>query len=209
MGASAGTSIEALGNLLAPFIWKEWPVAVEEAMHPILAVDSASDDVAQVRQLYDETAVALRRALSRLTWPECDVDDLLQEVFVVALRRSGALLAAESPRGWLYGVAVKVAAGARARHRVRNFFGLGEAAEVAQDDGPFESVERAEAAKRVQRALSRLSAIRREALVLYELEGLSGQEIAAALRIPLKTVWTRLHHARRDFEEGLRRENWV
>jgi RNA polymerase sigma-70 factor (ECF subfamily) len=48
-----------------------------------------------------------------------------------------------------------------------------------------------------------MGAKKREALVLFELEGLSGQEIALALGVPLKTVWTRLHHARRELEEKL------
>jgi DNA-directed RNA polymerase specialized sigma24 family protein len=37
--------------------------------------------------------------------------------------------------------------------------------------------------------------------VLYELEGLSGEEIAAVVGAPLKTVWTRLYHARREFAD--------
>ena len=46
----------------------------------------------------------------------------------------------------------------------------------------------------------------REVFVLFELEGLSGPEISEALGIPLKTVWTRLHHARKDFEQRLAQE---
>ena len=40
---------------------------------------------------------------------------------------------------------------------------------------------------------------RRTAFVLFEIEGLSGDEIARIQDIPLNTVWTRLHHARREF----------
>jgi DNA-directed RNA polymerase specialized sigma24 family protein len=35
--------------------------------------------------------------------------------------------------------------------------------------------------------------------VLFEIEGYSGEEIAQIQSLPLKTVWTRLHHARKDF----------
>ena len=38
-----------------------------------------------------------------------------------------------------------------------------------------------------------------ESFILFELEGRSGEEIAVIQRIPLNTVWTRLHHARNDF----------
>jgi RNA polymerase sigma-70 factor (ECF subfamily) len=160
-----------------------------------------------LKALYDELAEPLRRVLSRLAWPGCDVDDLLQEAFVVALRRPDQLALADSPRAWLYGVAVRVAAAARMRHRFRSFLGLESASDLADDRaGPFEGVERREAKARVHHALSHLSSKRREALVLFELEGLSGPEIAEALGIPLKTVWTRLHHARKDFEQLLQKE---
>jgi DNA-directed RNA polymerase specialized sigma24 family protein len=40
---------------------------------------------------------------------------------------------------------------------------------------------------------------RRSAFVLFELEGLSGEEIARIQSVPVNTVWTRLFHARREF----------
>jgi len=39
---------------------------------------------------------------------------------------------------------------------------------------------------------------RRSTLVLFEIEGYSGQEISTLHGVPVKTVWTRLHHARKD-----------
>ena len=169
---------------------------------------TAPPSVAELRTLYDEMAQPLRRALSRLTWRGCDVDDLLQETFVVALKRPDQLLTAHSPKAWLYGVAVRVASAARTRHRLKSFLGLENAGDVATDDdaSPFASVTRREAKAKVHRALDGLSGKRRDALVLFELEGLSGPEISEALGIPLKTVWTRLHHARKDFEQRLHQE---
>ncbi len=157
----------------------------------------------EVRALYTEHAQSLRDGLRRLTWPGCDVDDLLQEVFVVVIRRPQPLLLAQSPKAWLYGVAVKVAASARRKHRVRELLRMEEAAVTAPVASPqFDPEARATAAA-VHRALARLSGKKREVLVLFELQGLSGPEIADALRCPLKTVWTRLHHARKDFEEQM------
>jgi RNA polymerase sigma-70 factor (ECF subfamily) len=40
---------------------------------------------------------------------------------------------------------------------------------------------------------------RRTAFVLFEIEGYSGEEIAELFGIPVATVWTRLHHARKDY----------
>jgi RNA polymerase sigma-70 factor (ECF subfamily) len=155
-----------------------------------------SDARARVRALYLAHGDALLSVLERLTWPGCDVEDLLQEVFMVALRRREALFGTESPKAWLYGVAVKVAATTRRNRRLRSFFGL-KMQTHSETSTPQAQVEIVDT---VQRALAALSAKKREVLVLYELEGLTGPEIALALNCPLKTVWTRLHHARRDFE---------
>ena len=164
-------------------------------------VASADEAREGVRELYLEHADVLYAVLRRLTWRGCDVDDLLQEVFVVAIRRPGPLLLAESPKAWLYGVAVKVAAAACRKHRVREFLGL-EAAEAlpAEAAGGLETKDTVAA---VHRALAKLSPKKREVLVLFELQGLSGPQIAQALGCPLKTVWSRLHYARTDFERQM------
>lgn len=47
--------------------------------------------------------------------------------------------------------------------------------------------------------LGRMSDKRRATFVLFEVEGYSGDEIAQIQSLPVKTVWTRLHHARKDF----------
>jgi RNA polymerase sigma-70 factor (ECF subfamily) len=57
-----------------------------------------------------------------------------------------------------------------------------------------------EVARRVRAAVAALSPRHREAFVLYELEGLSGERIARILDCPLPTVWTRLHYARAEFQ---------
>lgn len=168
--------------------------------------DFGADASAEVRALYHAHAGMLGVALRRLTWPGCDIEDLLQEVFLIALRRPLALLTAESPRAWLYGVTVRVASAARRRRALRSFLGLEAAAEVPAADDPHADAESRQTKERVQRALAKLPAKKRDVLVLFELEGLSGPEISAALGCPLATVWTRLHHARRDFEKAVRRE---
>lgn len=158
----------------------------------------------QVRDLYLRHADALRALLARLTWQGADADDLLQEVFIIALRSPGPLLAAQSPRSWLYGISVKVAANARRAHSLRRFFHLEDAHGVPSSAASADSA--LDSHQRVHRALGQLPAKKREVLVLFELEELSGAEIAEVLSCPLQTVWTRLHHARKAFEVELRRQ---
>ncbi len=168
------------------------------------AVTTQPIDVQQaVQALYVQHARGLYLALRRLTWPSCDVDDLLQDVFVIALRRGATLMATDSPGGWLYGVALSIAASAGRKHRLREFLGMEASREPQPTLNGTDALELREREVAVHRALARLSARKREVLVLFELQGLTGPEIARALGCSEGTVWTRLHYARRDFEKQL------
>lgn len=160
-----------------------------------LAVDETLT-ASEVRQLYVAHAAELRQALARLA-PDVDADDLLQELFVIALRKPHALARAEVPRAWLYGVAVKLAATRRRAARVRRFLGLEAAQDVGGGDSPARTAEQRDAWRLLERALRPLGSSKRDVFVLFELQGLSGEDIAAALGVPVKTVWTRLFHARK------------
>lgn len=158
-----------------------------------------------VRLLYLEHAPGLRLTLARLAGSTLDPDDLLQEVFVVAMRKSADLGRADSRKAWLCGVAVKVATTRRRTARLLTLLGMKDTEHFASPESPQRSLEQRDASVRVQGALSGLSEAKRTVFVLFELQGFSGEEIAQALSIPLKTVWTRLFHARREFEKELQR----
>ncbi len=156
-----------------------------------------------VRQLYRETASGLRSTLRRLT-NGADVDDLLHDVFVTALTQQTGLKMAQSPRAWLYGIALKKAASHRRRAWLKDVFGVNE--NLADPRRlPDSSAEAKQAEVLVSRALALMHGPKREVFVLFELEGFSGQEISVMVDCPLKTVWTRLHHARIEFAEVLKR----
>lgn len=165
-----------------------------DAVHP----------VEQIRSLYLSHGAGLRQALARLA-PELDADDLLQELFLIALSKTSQLSRAATPHAWLYGVAVKLAFSRRRTARLRRFFRLSEAEHAAVVDSPSRSLEQRDAQQRVGRALESLTLAKREVFVLFELQGLTGEDIAAALRIPLKTVWTRLFHARKEMSAAIER----
>jgi RNA polymerase sigma-70 factor (ECF subfamily) len=168
-------------------------------------VGMAKGSLADVRRLYSTHAPELRLALARLAGKHIDSDDLLQEVFVVAMRKMNDLAQARSERAWLYGVALKLAAGQRRRHRLRSFLGLDVVPELASVESPARTLEQKEASLLLQAALDALPAAKREVLVLFELQGLSGEEIAHALEVPLATVWTRLFHARKALSAAVKR----
>lgn len=168
-------------------------------------VGDAKGSLADVRRLYTSHASELRLALNRLGGNGVDCDDLLQEVFVVAMRKMSDLATARSEKAWLYGVAVKIAAGQRRRQRLRSFFGLEQVDELTSAESPSRTLEQKEASQQLQTALETLPQAKRDVLVLFELQGLSGDEVAAALDIPVATVWTRLFHARKALSAAVTR----
>jgi RNA polymerase sigma-70 factor (ECF subfamily) len=169
------------------------------------AVAATGLSLDEVRRLYVAHAPALRLTLQRLAGNGLDPDDLVQEVFVIALRKSADLSRAQSPTGWLFGVATKVAATRRRTATWRRWLGLEAAGELSSAECPARTLEQKQASQTVQRALEVLSAAKRDVFVLFELQGLTGEEIAQSLGIPLKTVWSRLFYARREFTAEVER----
>ena len=173
-----------------------------------LAVTGAPALTAEdVRRLYVAHAPELRLTIARLAAPGMDIDDLLQEVFVVALQRVSELSGVASTRAWLFGVAAKLTATRRRTFRLRYWLGLEAADELSSAESPSRTVEQKEASRRVQDALASLSDAKRQVFVLFELQGLPGEDIAQALGIPLKTVWSRLFYARKEFQQAVARQD--
>jgi RNA polymerase sigma-70 factor (ECF subfamily) len=170
-----------------------------------LRATSATD--VDIDALYVEHAPFLGRVLARLTGDGAHVDDLIQETFLVAFRKRTTFDGTSSHRTWLYGIAARLAS----RHRrgvgrwLRALAGLTEEPAPHVAMSPEREIDRARARLVVQDALARLPFKQREVITLYELEELEGTEIAALLGIPVNTVWTRLHHARKRFEESMRK----
>lgn len=154
--------------------------------------------------LFREHATFVAAFITRLGAAKPEVDDLVQETFIVAHTKGGYQLGPAQPRTWLAAIALRVT-----RNRQRSTARRREdASELAFDslmaDGkdPGEALEIAESLGRVQRALDTLDLEHRAAFILYEIEGESCQSIADALEIPIGTVYSRLHNARRRFVEA-------
>lgn len=168
---------------------------------------TARTSVDRLMRLYDLHVDRLHAVLRRMVGPGHSTDDLLHDVFEVALKKPERLdgLDDEQARGWFIGVAVRLVQNERRRVRVRQFLGLESAGDLSGDDDPALSLAQKQSREQVYRALNSLSEKQRTVFVLFELDGLSGVEIAAALDCPLKTVWSRLAQARLEFDAAVRR----
>lgn len=154
--------------------------------------------------LYRAHSEFVARFLLKLGVAGQDVPDLLQEVFLVAHRRGGFVLGTAKPTTWLAEIAFRVASDRRKKTKRKPEDADSEAISLLPAAGasPGETAEARQALVRVQRALDVLSPDKRVVFVLFELEGESCDAIARALGIPVGTVYSRLHAARREFAKA-------
>lgn len=155
---------------------------------------------------YAEHFDFLWRLLGRLGTPRANLDDAVQEVFLVVHRRLGEFQGRSSLRTWLAGIAVRVASDQR---RLLRRKGAHEALEETIEDcspGPEEGAEQAEAFRLVQSLVGALDEEKRQVFVLAELEEMTAPEISDVLGVKLNTVYSRLRAGRAEFEKALERQ---
>lgn len=135
---------------------------------------------------------------------EPELDDMVQDVFLLAHRKGGYQPGAAAPRTWLSSLALRIIR-ARRRASTRRPAPV-ELCESAADagEGVAQQVEHRHALERVQQALQALSAGHRAVFILFEIEGVPGEEIADLYGVPVGTIYSRLHHARAKFKKAYR-----
>jgi RNA polymerase sigma-70 factor (ECF subfamily) len=165
----------------------------------LIAQCKAGDEAAS-RRLYLRHVPAVYRWARRLGTPAAELADVTQEVFTKAFRhldrfQEGAF------EHWLSRICTNVVTDHHRRRRVREAFGaLFSPAETDETaSGPERDLQRSQAETQVAQILSRMRPKHREVFVLFELERLTGEEIAQRLGCPKATVRTRLFHAREAF----------
>lgn len=136
----------------------------------------------------------------RMTGSPAAAEDIAQEAFVRAWMGLDGLRDPQAFRAWLCRLAVNAAHDALRR--------TPELAALAGDEpdgrpSPEQRTLVRERAEAVRRAVLDLPEQCRAALILREFEGLAYREIAQALDIPLGTVMSRLHYARRLLRTAL------
>jgi RNA polymerase sigma-70 factor (ECF subfamily) len=148
------------------------------------------------------------RCLRSLGVRDSQLEDALQDVFIVVQRRLPEFDGRAAVRTWLYAIALRIARKYRERAR-REPASL----EAAREDDPELGSSHETSASELEsdrlvlarRALSSLDDDKREIFVLARVEQMSAPEIASVLRIPLNTVYSRLRAARLAFEAEISR----
>jgi RNA polymerase sigma-70 factor (ECF subfamily) len=144
--------------------------------------------------------------LQRMGVRRPDLEDVFQDVFMIVHRRLDSYHRDAKLSAWLYGICLKSVA----RHR-RRAFRRREQPQGDQFDGdnasdlawhgatraPDEQLLKQERQTKLDRLLDTLDAEHRAMIVMYEIEELSCAQIAGLTGVPLGTIHSRLHHARR------------
>ena len=159
-----------------------------------------------LRNLVRELFPSVWRFLRRLGFDDHDVEDAVQDLFFVAARRIWDV-APGRERAFLFGAALRIAKKRKRKDKREvpvDFIGVPIAdAKTAVTPETLLDEERARAL--LYRLVSELDERLRAVFVMYELEGMTTQEIAEVLEIPMGTAASRLRLAREDFRARLER----
>jgi RNA polymerase sigma-70 factor, ECF subfamily len=174
---------------------------------PPAAREAIATSADRLTELFHDHFDLVWRTVRRLGVPPEALDDAAQEVFVIASRRLAAIEPGKE-RAFLYGTAVRVASTARRtssrRRRAQPPPEDGGAIDPADTaPAPDELVDRKRARELLDELVARLPDDTRPVFVLYELEGLTMDEIATCLEVPPGTVASRLRRARETFQAAV------
>jgi RNA polymerase sigma-70 factor, ECF subfamily len=156
---------------------------------------------------------AVSRWAMRLVGPSADFEDVVQDVFLVVRRRLAEFRGDAEIATWLYKITMRVAARARLRARWWSWLtgrggrpGRGRLSntfvptvEIPRD--PQAMLEARERTRMVYGVLDQIGEKNRTAFIMFELQGLSGEQIAELTGTNIGTVWVRLSRARQKFIE--------
>lgn len=157
-------------------------------------------------QIYDKYFLDVERWVRAFGGRSPDVADLAQDIFIVALRRLPQF-DGQNAGGWLYQITRRKMRDYRRLSWIKHLFTERTASTCqwspATDARQLAQLEDRERAALLDEILNALPAEQRVAFVLFELEGLSGAEIARLQQVPINTIWARIHRARHKLQSRL------
>jgi RNA polymerase sigma-70 factor (ECF subfamily) len=157
---------------------------------------------ADLPAFYNEWFENVLKWVRALGGRDSELEDIAQEVFLVVRKRIDTF-DGRNPAGWLYQIT---------RRKVRDFRQLAWIKKVftrdhvdtvddlpSDGEGPAAELERKQKQRILHLILTKMDEDRRATFVLFEIDGVSGEDIARLQGVPVNTVWSRLHKARKEF----------
>ena len=161
-----------------------------------------------LEDVYRAHAADVARWAARLAGPGFDREDIVHEVFLVAQRRFPTFRRAGNVKVWLYRTTAFIVKKRRRADRWRHWLG-GSSADFAErvpstGPTPLEELERCRRDQRLYRTLDQLPEKYRTVLILFDLDGLSGEEVVALTGRKVSTLRVWLFRAREMFLDRFR-----
>lgn len=161
-------------------------------------------------QIYDEHLAFVWRSMQRMGVRSPELDDAIQEVFLVIHRRLPTFEGRSSIKTWIFGIVLRVARTFRRtaqRHPALAIPTTDEEDGAVESPGPLpdEQAAHQEAVRLLDELLDEIGDEKREVFILAELEQMTAPEISEAIGISVTNVYARLMTARRAFEQALGR----
>lgn len=184
------------------------PLTPEREATLLAAIRGPSDSERQAafQSLFEAFHRPLLGLCAHQTADRAEAEDALQETFLALHKALPGFRGESQLSTWVYRIALRTVLHVRAR-RSRDTAPLDEKSPALAVPDEGVSPDRLAAARqesaRLARAMETLSAEHRAVLSLFAIEGLSHAEVAATLGIPLGTVWSRLHLARKKLMAAL------
>ncbi|HEX7506623.1 MAG TPA: RNA polymerase sigma factor [Polyangia bacterium] len=160
------------------------------------------------KQLFRLHVRRLHRLVYRLAGPGCDVEDLVQTVFVQAFAALPGFRGDSSFFTWLGRIAIRITLRLSKQSRYRPL-PVDEGQDAAVGISPEGASDARRALARFDAILASLSEKRRAAFVLHVLQGHSLEEVAALLDAKVGAIKVRVHDARVEIERQARQDPYL
>ncbi|MCC7275570.1 MAG: sigma-70 family RNA polymerase sigma factor [Alphaproteobacteria bacterium] len=155
----------------------------------------AGGDRAALQAIYDAEAPRMLGVALRLLHRRALAEEVVHEAFLRIWQRAGSYQPSRGDaRGWIYAILRNLALNMlRSEGRVDLVDDFGPMELASEEEGPESIVMRLSEGSRLRRCLEGLDAVRRQAVVLAYVQGLTHGELAGRLGVPLGTVksWIR------------------
>jgi RNA polymerase sigma-70 factor (ECF subfamily) len=176
---------------------------------PVVPIATASvPSFPRIYQLYFNFVWSCTR---RLGVSEAEIDDVVQEIFIIIHARVHTLEQPGSLRSWIYGIVRRTVStyhrAKRAKLASTQTLSTEPDMQYPQQPSPQQLAEQSDQVRLLWSLLEKLDAPKREVFVLAELDEMTVPEIASAIEVPLNTAYSRLRAARQELEEALARYN--
>ena len=156
-------------------------------------------DIGAFEQVYKATSSFVYNVALRITRNSADAEEVTQDVFMKIYHNLKGFQFRSAFKTWVYRITVNTAINRyhKSKKEEKGRVDYDNIIESLPDNRPaLEGISQSDNQARLNALLDKLSPEHKSCLILREIEGLSYQEIAGALKIPMNTVRSRLKRAR-------------